>query len=88
MGNKNSGRRPYSQESLRRETIQRAWQVTHAQLNSANQSKDTLSTAKDIVLKTIPSEVKQSIDMDARIISKEEEEVINNYIERNRMQNN
>lgn len=81
MGNSNSGRRVRTDEQLRRDTLQKAWILTHERLNS--QDVKRYDTAKDLVLKDLVTKIdaKQSIGL---TLTEEEKSILQRYSERSR----
>ena len=87
MGNKNSGRRPLSQEMKRHMVIDKAWEVTRQALDGeiALANKDKTQLAGSLAMKSMVD--KQDISMKAHI-SQEEESILAKYIQGNRIGSN
>jgi hypothetical protein len=84
MGNKNSGRRRYSESELRRRTLQQAWVITHDELHN-DLSDNRVGIAKDLVVKDMVS--KEAVDMNAKITTVEEDNILAKYTKDNRLSN-
>jgi len=84
MGNKNSGRRPLSQEMKRHMVIDKAWEVTRQALDGeiALANKDRVATGLSVAVKSMVD--KQSVDMQAHI-TQEDKAILDRYIMGNRI---
>lgn len=76
-----SGRRTKSEEQKRRDTLQKAWDLTYQQLHNTNEPR-RFDTAAQMVIKDMVN--KEKIQMDANI-TEEEKQIIDRYIQHNRL---
>ena len=81
MGNKNSGRRVRTDEQLRRDTIQKAWQLTHERLTGSDLKR--FSTAEALCLKDMVSKVEAKQDI-GLTLTQEEQDILKRYADRSR----
>lgn len=67
-GNKNSGRLPFSEEMTRREVLRKSWAKANDMLDGQQQRPQVANLVQAIVVKTIPDEIKGSVNFTVEVI--------------------